>query len=284
MRKNKRILLLISGLLMLLFAGWLYHYIRQNNHQHELTLYGNVDIRDVTLSFRVPGRIASMAVEEGTHVSEGAMLASLDKATFQADLEAAQATLQQALANEKNALHVYTRRSNLVKNGAVSKALYDDALAAKEDTQAQVSTAKARLTQATIALSDTDIHAPQSGTILTRVQEPGAVVGMGQPVYTLSLDTPAWITTYIDEPLLGRIYPGQKALVYTDSKPKPYPGHIGFISPQAEFTPKTVETTQLRTDLVYRLRIIIDSADHGLRQGMPVTIRVEPNQATTYDE
>ena len=58
----------------------------------------------------------------------------------------------------------------------------------------------------------------------------------------------------------------------TDSSAKVYQGRVGFVSPRAEFTPKSVETAELRTDLVYRLRIVVSDADDGLRQGMPVTI------------
>ena len=84
-----------------------------------------------------------------------------------------------------------------------------------------------------------------------------------------------WIRAFVSEEGLGLIYPGMPAEIYTDSrKDYAYQGHIGFISPVAEFTPKTVETTQLRTDLVYRLRIIVDNPDWGLRQGMPVTIKL----------
>ena len=109
--------------------------------------------------------------------------------------------------------------------------------------------------------------------ILTRIQEPGAIVAEGAPVYTLSLTAPVWVRTYVAEPDLGRIHPGMPAAVTTDSAPdKVYAGQIGFISPVAEFTPKTVETTSLRTDLVYRLRVIVDNPDNGLRQGMPVTV------------
>ena len=97
---------------------------------------------------------------------------------------------------------------------------------------------------------------------------------MGQPVYTLAVDNPVWVRTYVAEPDLGRIYPGQQATVSTDTGDS-YQGQIGFISPQAEFTPKNVETTQLRTDLVYRLRVIVDNPDQGLRQGMPVSIVID---------
>ena len=93
-------------------------------------------------------------------------------------------------------------------------------------------------------------------------------------VYTLSLRDPVYVRAYVSEPDLGRIAPGTPVSVRTDSSRKVYQGHIGFISPRAEFTPKSVETTDLRTDLVYRLRIIVTDADSWLHQGMPVTVTV----------
>ena len=94
-------------------------------------------------------------------------------------------------------------------------------------------------------------------------------------MFALTLSSPVWVRTYANEPDLGFIRPGMVAAVTTDSTPdRPYQGHVGFISPTAEFTPKTVETRELRTDLVYRLRVIVDNPDGGLRQGMPVTVRL----------
>jgi HlyD family secretion protein len=115
--------------------------------------------------------------------------------------------------------------------------------------------------------------APGVGTILTRAQERGAILQAGTTVFTLTLASPVWVRTYVNERDLGLVRPGMAAQVATDTAPQqPYAGHIGFISPTAEFTPKTVETRELRTDLVYRLRVVVDNPDGGLRQGMPVTV------------
>ena len=95
----------------------------------------------------------------------------------------------------------------------------------------------------------------------------------GGTVLTLSLTRPVWVRAYVDERNLSQAQPGREILLYTDGRPdKPYHGKIGFVSPTAEFTPKTVETPDLRTDLVYRLRIVVTDADDALRQGMPVTV------------
>lgn len=112
------------------------------------------------------------------------------------------------------------------------------------------------------------------------MQEPGATVNKGQVVYTIAKTKPVWIRAYVNESDLGNIKYGMKARVLTDSKdPKTgqnreYEGRIGYISPVAEFTPKTVESTDLRTDLVYRIRVYVDEIDDFLRQGMPTTIKI----------
>ena len=129
-------------------------------------------------------------------------------------------------------------------------------------------------------LRDTDIFSPNDGTITTRARETGAVVAAGNIVYTLTLTEPIWIRTYISEKNLGNIYYNMKVKVITDAidpttnKNRTYDGYIGFISPVAEFTPKTVQTVDLRSDLVYRLRVYVENTDKFLRQGMPVSLTV----------
>jgi HlyD family secretion protein len=145
-----------------------------------------------------------------------------------------------------------------------------------DNARAQLAAEEAMVIQSERRLADAELIAPSAGTILTRAQERGAIVSPGEPIFTLTLTSPVWVRTYVNERDLGRIRPGMTAQVATDSAPdKPYQGHIGFISPTAEFTPKTVETRELRTDLVYRLRVIVDNDDGMLRQGMPVTVTLD---------
>lgn len=273
----KKRIVFIAALLAMAGGAYFWHQqetARKAADAGDMILYGNVDIRDVQLGFRVPGRIASVNFEEGDRVKKGDVVAVLDKQPYkdEADLYAAQ--LELAEVSRRKVEMPFQRRARLTKIGAISTEERDDAEAARDEALAQVKSARARLQQALTNLADTEILSPSDGAILTRVREPGAVVGAGEQVCTLALDSPLWIRAYIDEPRLGHVFPGQKALVKTDSGHE-YSGQIGFISPQAEFTPKTVETAQLRTDLVYRLRIIIDKPDKSLRQGMPVTVRLK---------
>jgi HlyD family secretion protein len=100
-----------------------------------------------------------------------------------------------------------------------------------------------------------------------------------KPVFTVALADPLWVRAYISEPDLGKIREGMKAAVTTDSFPaKQYEGWIGFISPTAEFTPKPVETTEIRTKLVYQVRVFVKNPNDELRLGMPATVRVQLDQ------
>ena len=124
-------------------------------------------------------------------------------------------------------------------------------------------------------IDDTHLRAPADATVISRVREPGSIVSPLDVVYVLSLSTPVAVRAYVAETQLGMVHPGMEVTVSSDTAPQRWVrGRIGFISPEAEFTPKSVETPELRTDLVYRLRIIVDNPDESLRQGMPVTVQL----------
>ncbi|MDR0870295.1 MAG: secretion protein HlyD [Planctomycetaceae bacterium] len=217
------------------------------------------------------------------------------------EIEQARAAVNERTATLKVLESDFERAAELVKDRTISeqehetvKARRDEAVARKklaeenlnlliegfrkEDiaaAKAKVSEAAANLKKTETSLKDTELRCPNDGTLLTRIEEIGSVVNAGQTVATLSLQDAVWVYVYVSERELGRIAPDMKAAIYTDTKPnEPYCGHIGYISPEAEFTPKNVETTELRTSLVYRVRVIADNPDHGLRQGMPVTVKV----------
>lgn len=299
---------------------------RDHDRNGPLVLYGNVDIREVELAFRQPGRIAKEDFEEGARVKAGDVMAELDAQPYREILAAAEAevrraraeleklrrgnrpqeiaqteeSVRQAEAAFRNVEIDFKRQSALVISGSTSQRIVDAARSARDQAEAALASAKlalalkregsrhedivaaeARLAaadasaaQAETALADTRLVSPANATVLSRVREPGSMVNPSAPVYTLSLRGPVSIRAYVSEPNLGRIAPGTKVTVRTDSSDKVYRGQIGFISPRAEFTPKSVETPDLRTALVYRLRIVVANADDGLRQGMPVTIHV----------
>jgi membrane fusion protein YbhG len=326
MNKKRRIViagaaLAVAAAVYAAFGAW-----RAERDAHTLMLYGNVDIREVDLGFRVAGRLMTMKVDEGDRVKAGQQLASLDAQPYRDALAAAEARVKQAEANvEKlrrgqrpqevqqaraavraaqaafdNAQRDLHRQQGLFESGASSQKSLDAARARHDEleanllsarealalaregfrrediaaAEAELAAALAQHAQASTQLADADLFAPSDGIILARIREPGAMLQQGAPVYTLSLDTPVYVRAYVGERDLGKVRPGATAFVTSDSSDKRYRGQVGFIAPRAEFTPKSVETTDLRTDLVYRLRIVISEADGGLRQGMPVTVQL----------
>lgn len=256
--------------LLIILAFWFF-LGRGQSDPHTIVLFGNVDVRQVNLGFRVSGRVVEMPFQEGDLVKEGDLMAILDPQPYQDLVTQAQASLASVVANLTNAKQLFERRKELRGDGGVSDEDYQTAEANLNALLANRSQAEASLGVASTNFKDTRVYAPTTGTILTRIREPGTVLNVADPVYTLSILSPVWVRAFVSEPDLGRIYPGMKGEVHTDSG-RVYEGHIGFISPIAEFTPKTVETTQLRVDLVYRIRVIADNPDHFLKQGMPVTV------------
>jgi HlyD family secretion protein len=313
--------LVVAGL------GWAAWYLPAHEQPEvtQLVLQGNIDVRQVNLSFKVDGRIEKLVVDEGDTVKAGQVIATLDKRYFEDELRVARASrdnLAAALAKLKHgsrpeeisearaqlayqqatlerARQDFARAKQLISRNAVARQEFDQYQATwasaeasvkyaqealrlaeigprQEDidaASAQLAQQEASIIQSERRLADSDLVAPSDGFILTRAQERGAIVQADMTVFTLTLASPVWVRTYVNERDLGLISPGMPAQVTTDTAPdRPYSGNIGFISPTAEFTPKTVETRELRTDLVYRLRVVVDNPDGGLRQGMPVTV------------
>lgn len=245
-----------------------------------LVLYGNIDIRQVDLSFQVGGRIASMLKDEGDTVQKGEVIAILDKRDYKAALDEAEAQLEYAQAMLDDAETKFKRKTPLCKDKIVSELECDTLTFNKNAAEAQLALARAQLENAQNKFDYTELWAPDDGIITVRAQEPGAIVAETQKVYTLSKTSPVWARVFVPEPYLGRITYGMKATILTDSldpktnEKKSYEGTIGYISPVSEFTPKTVQSTDLRPDLVYRVRVYVDNVDDFLRQGMPVTVKL----------
>lgn len=181
-------------------------------------------------------------------------------ATTRQTLDQARTARDQALAS------VQTARADLSLKREGYRIEEIDAARARQQS------AKARLAEAETALEDTRLVAPSSGTIQARIKEPGSMINQSTPVYTLSLLSPAYVRAYVSELDLAKAVPGTAVTLSCDSCSRSYHGTLGFVSPRAEFTPKSVETTDLRTDLVYRVRITVQDPDAGLRHGMPVSI------------
>jgi len=296
-----------------------------------LTLYGNVDVREVNLAFAATEHIAEIRVEEGDRVEPGQVLGRLRTEKLEAAVAAAEAQVQaqgQVLAvleagsrpeeirraraqadalkaRARTAQITFSRQEKLGQQRLASPEDVDQARAAADAAEAEAQAAEqtyllaeagaraeeiaqaraqlqaqqANLDLARAQLADATLTAPAAGVVRERILQPGDMASPQTPVLTLALMNPLWVRAYVPEPDLGRVVPGARAGVRTDSFPdKVYQGWVGFISPTAEFTPKNVETSDLRTRLVYQVRVFVCNPEDELRLGMPATVTIPLDQ------
>jgi HlyD family secretion protein len=273
MKKNILILIVVLALTSIIIVLIHRAYSEKKDAGH-IILYGNVDVRQVDIGFRVSGQVKQLIFEEGDKVPEGTLMCAMDDTPYDSQLKEVVAAAESIKVNLDNANVLLKRRQELIGVGAVSQEDLDNAKARRDQLMADLDAAAANIEVAKDNLAYTKAYAPTNGIILTRIREPGTVVNPADPVYTLSVSSPVWIRAFVSEPELGKVHYGMAAEVTTDTGRR-YSGSVGFISPVAEFTPKTVESTQLRTDLVYRIRVYADNPDNQLVQGMPVTVKLK---------
>ncbi len=300
-----------------------------------ITLYGNVDVRQVSLAFNANERVAELRANEGDRVKQGQILGVLVTTTLKLHIAQAQAQsviqeqalrrlqsgsrpqeISQARAGVAAAQAEATRASQQLQRlqavsrstdgRAVSRQDLDAASSTQAVTQAQLDNAgkalelvvlgprkedieqarakgdaaRAELGVLKQQLADAELKSPIDAVVRSRLLEPGDMATPQRPAYALAITDPVWVRAYISETDLGRVKPGEAARVVTDSQPdRPLSGCVGYISSVAEFTPKTVQTAELRTSLVYEIRILVNDPDNRLRQGMPATVQL-PTEVT----
>lgn len=329
---NKKVLLPLLGAALLVAAAiWAWHARAPDQDPDQLVLYGNVDIRQVSLAFNASDRIAALLVEEGDHVKTGQVLGRLDERTAQLRLAQNEALIgvqEQALQRLKSGsrpqeiaqaranLAAAEAEAGLAKNQSArlqataaatqgrgvaqqdldnaawhEKAALAQAEAArkaaqlviagprKEDiNQAAKQLAYAHAEQALLQrqIDESELRAPVDAVVRARLLEPGDMASPQRPVFTLAITQPKWVRAYVDEARLGRLQPGMAATVSTDAAPgRAIAAKLGYIASVAEFTPKSVQTPELRTSLVYELRFLVDDPKDELRLGMPATVQLK---------
>jgi HlyD family secretion protein len=206
--------------------------------------------------------------------AEAALTDALQKQTRAQTLAKDDYVPQQQLDNADTAVDVARANLEALQQAAelaVQGPRKEDIAAA----QAQLKVYEASLKLVQQELADSKLYAAADGIIQNRILEPGDMASPQRPVYTLALTDPVWVRAYVPEPDLGKVSEGMAAEVRTDSFPgKIYEGRVGYISPSSEFTPKQVETADLRTRLVYQIRIYVSNPQNELRLGMPATVHL----------
>jgi HlyD family secretion protein len=232
-----------------------------------------------------------------------AALALLDAGARPQELRVAAATVAQAEAQLKFAQSETRRTERLVSNALAARDQLDRTRMQEDVARATLTQAQQQLAllqegtrkeviaqahanyealQQVVAvaqqqLSYVDLTSPTAGTITVRLAEAGEVVGTGQAVLRVAAVDRPWVRVYVNEQDLPRIRLGQAAEVRVDGLPSEvFKGRVVFISPEAEFTPKTVETRKLRVDLVYRVKVEVANPDGALKMGMPADVNLIP--------
>jgi HlyD family secretion protein len=308
-------------------AAFYFHpeWFRRAPAETEMKLSGNIEAHESLVSFKVPGRIVDLPVEEGQSMKAGQLIARLDNDDYRQqlavdeavarvrdrqldlalagsrkqDIQAAYQSVLDARADLEQKEKDFHRYDDLYRKDEIAGQMRDQALTnvtrakatlerleqvygeleegtRKEEIAVDVSNthqARRSVELSRIRLDYTTLVAPFNGVILVRQAEKGEVVSPGTPVVTLADLDHLWVRVYVPETDLGRVHWGQDATVRTDTYPgKAYRGRISFISSEAEFTPKSVQTEKERVTLVYRVKVDVENPNYELKPGMPADV------------
>jgi HlyD family secretion protein len=248
---------------------------------------------------------AEEATAEATVQGQQAMVGKLHAGSRPEEVAQAEANVASAKADLANAAQTWRRLSalaGLTSGRAISQQDLDGAKAALGVARARVTVEEKALAMAVIGprpedvaegeaqlrvdqsqldllrlkLTDADLVSPTDAEVRSRLLEPGEMVSPQRPIFNLAVTDPKWVRAYVSETALGRVHPGTKATISADGFPgRTFPGWIGFISPVAEFTPKAVQTEELRSSLVYEIRVFVRDPQNDMRLGMPATVSLE---------
>ncbi|MDD2715317.1 MAG: efflux RND transporter periplasmic adaptor subunit [Candidatus Wallbacteria bacterium] len=309
----------------------LFYFLIQEKKDLRPVFSGNIEVTEVDVSFRIPGQIVSLSVEEGNSIEIGQTIARLDDSEISKEIAVRNADIRQAqgrllelsngfLTGEitsaeetvkalefklNQASQDLSRMKKLYAKQGVAEREYENAATAYKVLTAQKADAVSRLQtmkngpraeqieqaraacekaqkaleQTELKLSFTKLAAPISGIVERKFVETGENVNTGSPVVSLLDFSDTWARVYIPETMLGKVRLGQEMLIRCDSYPgKVFQGTVAYISPSAEFTPKSIQTQEERVKLVFRIKVKIPNQGQELKPGMPVDVEFSPDR------
>lgn len=270
MIRKSRLIGLVFALLIIAGAIAAYFTFELTQDRKVIKVSGNIEGNDVRISFRIGGQILNLLADEGSDLKIGQIVARLNTDELIKVQKEAEAQLKAAEFQYQLSKDEYIRNENLYKAGAISAQRRDQYKTTADTDWTNIKRMRAQLELANTKLGWADLASPLNGYILVKSAEEGEVVQTGAPVFTALDLNNIWVTAYINETDAGKVNLNQKATVKIDSFPhKNYKGWVSFISQQAEFTPKYIQTTTERVKLVYRIKVRVDNKNLELKPGMP---------------
>lgn len=286
--KPKRLFLYVTilALIILAAAAW-WFYLHKAPLEGFAEGNGRIEATEVDIATKFQGRIAEILFDEGDLVKAGQVVARMDTESLEAQLRQAEAKLEQAMKEKAYAEAIVKQREselNLAKrtliraeqlyvDGNISLEEYDQARTKHETAVASCAAAQAQVAEAESSIEaaraeteriksdieDSILKTPISGRVQYRLAEPGEVIPSGGEILTIIDLEDVYMTIFLPEKVVGRVPIGAEARIIADTAPDiTVPAWVSFVSPQAQFTPKQVETTSERQKLVFRVKIQID--------------------------
>ena len=285
-------------------------YMKARREPKAMTASGTLEARTVNVGSLVGGRVTRVLVDEGSRVSTGQVLVTLETETIdrqiaaqRAAIEAARAQYQKALAGPRyeeiakatavaaNDERDRVRLASLFRAGIVSKEMLDDATTKaktsaddlqmlkkgtrKEDIEsarAEVEQQQRRLDTLLKQHDETVVRSSVTGVVQSMGLRPGDLVAPNQPVAELLESSQIWVRVFVPETELGLIHVDQPVRVHVDTFPNlSFPGHVGTISDQGEYTPRNVQTKAQRAEQVFGVKVLVDP-DPRLKAGMAAEV------------
>jgi HlyD family secretion protein len=265
---------------------------------------GFIEATSVVVSAETAGRLEALYTDEGETIAAGAPLGIIDSTTIKLQIDRAQAQRQAAVtaldiariaieqADQDAVLagKEYERIASLVKKGSANQQQYDQAENRYEQSRLARRQARATLAarEAEIEQIDAEIallergrencypFAPVGGTVIDKLVETGELLAPGRPIVEIARTDTVWVKVYLPAEHLTAIQIGQAASVDPeDGRTEPLEGRVVWISAEAEFTPKNVQTADARANLVYAVKVDVSNPDGVLKIGMPVMVRFD---------
>jgi HlyD family secretion protein len=274
MKPKKKILIPVAVLVIAVIVIMIVRS-RNRDNAYALLLSGNVEVTEANVGFKIPGRVVALLTDEGSPVTKGDRIALLDSAEHESIVAQNRALLRNAEATLDKAQKDKERMELLYQSGAISSQQMDAARTSYDVAAAQQQQARAALRTSEARLRDTVLYAPVSGVVLRKNVEEGETAPAGASVFTIGDLGNPWVKVYVKEDKLGWVKLGQKAGVTVDSFPgKVYEGTVSFISSEAEFTPKNVQTREERVKLVFGVKVNVKNENDELKPGMPADVKI----------